>query len=144
MGGERRYISPLKDYLRDTHTAEPKWLHAKLGAMLPYQQALEILALLLPSSGSESHVTLRNHTIAVGHAVQSSAPSVDNAHSPEPIAERDIDVGCVRKAKPRSGTSDGKRETGAISIVVAAVGPRGKRPRVWASGRPRSSKLQPR
>lgn len=123
-----RYISPLKNYLRETNTAELKWLHAKLGAMLPYRQALEILAFLLPSSGRDSHVTLRNHTIAVGQAVQSSTLPVNGAHSPEPIAELGIDVGYVRKTKSRPTPSDGKRETGAISIVVAAVGPRGKRP----------------
>jgi hypothetical protein len=67
-----RYISPLKNYLRETYTAELKWLHAKLGAMLPYRQALEILSLLLPSSGRDSHVSIRNHTIEIGQAVRTS------------------------------------------------------------------------
>jgi hypothetical protein len=46
-----RYISPLKNYRSEAYTAELKWMHAKLGAMLPYRQTLEILSLLLPSSG---------------------------------------------------------------------------------------------
>lgn len=138
---ERRYISPLKNYLSDACTAELKWLHAKLGAMLPYRQALEILSMFLPSSGRDSHVTLRNHTIAVGQAVQSASLPIKTHHR-EAVAELGIDAGYVRKAKPRSAPSDGRRETGAISIVVAAVGPRGERPRVWASAQPRTSKLQ--
>lgn len=134
-----RYISPLKAYLLATHTAELKWLHAKLGAMLPYRQALEVLALLLPSSGRDSHVTIRNHTIEVGQAIRSSNPPHDPARNRKAIAELGIDVGYVRKAKPRSG--DSQQDTGAISIVVAAVGPRGRRPRVWASAQPRTTKL---
>lgn len=137
-----RYISPLKNYLSQAYTAELKWLHAKLGAMLPYRQALEILSMFLPSSGRDSHVTIRNHTIAVGQALRSASPPINDIHRREPIAELGIDAGYVRKAKPRSAPSDGRLETGAISIVVAAVGPRGERPRVWASAQPRTSKLQ--
>jgi hypothetical protein len=137
-----RYISPLKNYLRETYTAELKWLHAKLGAMLPYRQALEVLSLLLPSSGRDSHVTIRNHTIAIGQAVWTSTPPDTCGLSAEAIAELGIDVGYVRKARPRSKPGDSSKETGAISILVAAVGPRGKRPRVWASAQPRTKKLQ--
>lgn len=137
-----RYISPLKDYVREMCTAELKWLHAKLGAMLPYRQALDILALLLPSSGRNSHVTVRNHTIAVGQAVRTSPRPREHERPRDSIAELGIDVGYVRKAKARSRSRDGERETGAISVVVAAVGPRGQRPRVWASAQPRSPKLQ--
>ena len=136
------YVSPLKNYLCETYTAELKWLHAKLGAMLPYRQALEVLSLLLPSSGRDSHVTVRNHTIAVGKVVRSSSLPIKDADTRGPIAELGIDVGYVRKAKPRRTPHDGRRETGAISIVVAAVGPRGKRPRVWASAQPRNATLR--
>ena len=137
-----RYVSPLKGYLRDRYTAELKWLHAKLGAMLPYRQALEVLSLLLPSSGRDSHVTLRNHTIEVGRTLRSASLPASQVQPPEQVAELGIDVGYVRKARSRRAQSNGQRETGAISIVVAAVGPRGKRPRVWASAQPRTSKLQ--
>lgn len=136
-----RYISPLKNYLRETYTAELKWLHAKLGAMLPYRQALEILSLLLPSSGRDSHVSIRNHTIAIGQAVRNSTPPISRGHSAEPNAELGIDVGYIRKIRPRSKPKDSPSETGAISILVAAVGPRGKRPRVWASAQPRTTNL---
>ena len=107
--------------------------------MLPYRQALEVLGLLLPSSGRDSHVTIRNHTIEVGQAIRSSNPPHDASRNRKPIAELGIDVGYVRKAKPRSG--DSQRDTGAISIVVAAVGPKGRRPRIWASAQPRATKL---
>lgn len=43
-----RYVSPLKDYLPAASSAELRWLHAKLGAMLPYRQAHTVMQLLLP------------------------------------------------------------------------------------------------
>jgi hypothetical protein len=97
-----RYISPLKNYLRETYTAELKWLHATLGALLPYGQGLEILSLLLPSSDRDSHASIRNHTIEIGQAVRTSTPPNSGGHSAEPIAELGIDVGHERKSSPRS------------------------------------------
>lgn len=101
----------------------------------------EILSLVLPSSGQDNHVTLRNHTIAVGQVIRSSPSPITVPPSSEPVAELGIDVGYVRKTKARSAPKQSQTETGAISIVVAAVGPRGKQPRVWASAQPRTSKL---
>lgn len=109
--------------------------------MLPYRQALEIFSLLLPSSGRDSHFSIRNHTIEIGQAVRTSTPPNSDGRSVEAIAELGIDVGYVRKARLRSKPGDSSKETGAISILVAAVGPRGKRPRVWASAQPRTTKL---
>jgi hypothetical protein len=63
---ESRYVSPLKNYLPETSTGELRWLHATLGASMPYRQAMQVMRLLLPTSGRDNHVTLRNHTVSVG------------------------------------------------------------------------------
>ena len=133
-----RYLSPLKSYVSDTFTPELKWLHAKLGAMLPYRQALDVLTLLLPSSGRDNHVSLRNHTVAVGQATRLASPPHRDGAQQAPIAEMGVDVGYVRKAKR---ADDSKTESGSISILVAAVGPKGALPRVWASAQPRTGTL---
>ena len=69
-GGDKvRYLSPLKNYLSEVSTGELRWLHAKLGAEMPYRQALEVIGLMLPTSGRSIHVTLRNHTMKVGESI---------------------------------------------------------------------------
>jgi hypothetical protein len=61
-GADRsRYVSPLKDYVTEASTGELRWLHAELGATMPYRQAKGVMDLLLPTSGRDSHVTIRNH-----------------------------------------------------------------------------------
>jgi hypothetical protein len=72
-----RYASPLKSHLADASTGELRWLHAELGATMPYRQAKQVIDLLLPTSGRDSHVTIRNHTVAVIHSARkASAPVV--------------------------------------------------------------------
>lgn len=60
------YLSPLKALLVEVSTGELRGLHAELGAMMPYRQAQRVMDLLVPTSGGDSHVTIRNHTIAIG------------------------------------------------------------------------------
>ena len=69
-----RYVSPLKSYLTDASTGELRWLHAELGATMPYRQAKQVMDLLLPTSGRDSHVTIRNHTVALGKSIQHAQP----------------------------------------------------------------------
>ena len=38
-----RYVSPLKNYLPKSTTGELRWLHASLGAMMPYRQAMRVM-----------------------------------------------------------------------------------------------------
>lgn len=133
-----RYLSPLKAYVSETVTPELKWLHARLGAMFPYRQALEVLGLLLPSSGRDNHVSLRSHNVSVGQATRSASPPKHEHGQQTLLAEMGVDVGYVRKAK---SLEDPKPDSGSISILVAAVGPRGALPRVWASAQPRTANL---
>ena len=62
----------------------------------------------------------------------------------EPVGELGIDVGYVRKVrKAATGEKpDRRKDSSSIAIVVAALGPVGKAPRVWASAMPRSKGLQ--
>lgn len=112
--------------------------------MLPYRQAMRVMELLLPTNGRDNHVTLRNHTVAVGASIQRAAPPDRPRGAIEPVGELGIDVGYVRKVKSvdsGKGAEIGK-DTSSIAIVVAAVGAVGRSPRVWASALPRSKGLQ--
>lgn len=72
-------------------------------------------------------MTIRNHTLSVGQAIQSDSHLKNPYREVEKHAELGIDVGHVRQIKGRG--------SGTISIVAAALGPVGKSPRVWASTR---------
>lgn len=61
-----RYVSPFKNYLTEASTGERRWLHAELGATMPYLQAKAVTDILIPTSGRDNHVTIRNHTVAIG------------------------------------------------------------------------------
>ena len=141
---QSRDVSPLKGYLPESTTGELRWLHASLGAMMPYRQALRVMELLLPTNGRDNHVTLRNHTVAVGASIQSAAPPDRPRNAIEPVGELGIDVGYVRKIKSadKDKGADIGKVSSSIAIVVAAVGAVGKPPRVWASALPRSKRLQ--
>ena len=41
------YISPMKDYVPESSTGELQWLHATLGASMPYRQATHVMRLLV-------------------------------------------------------------------------------------------------
>jgi hypothetical protein len=61
-------------------------------------------------------------------------------------AELGIDVGYVRRARSNGQGKSKREETGkgpsSIAVAVAALGPAGKQPRVWASAMPRTRRLQ--
>ena len=141
-----RYVTPLKGYVFEAATGELRWLHAELGATMPYRQARHVLDMLLPTSGRDSHVTIRNHTIAVGKCVQKAAPSRPWCTEEKPDAELGIHVGYVRLArsnhKGHHGCGETPKSASSIPVVVAALGPVGEQPRVWASAMPRTKRLQ--
>ena len=129
-----RYVSPLKVYLPESSTPELRGLHAKLGAMLPYRQACAVMELLLPMSGRHNHVTLRNHTLGMGAAVEKDGkpPRLKTPVAQE--SELGIDVAHVRQVMGHDSSS--------IAVVTAAVGPVGQSPRIWASAQPRTKHLR--
>ncbi|CAN7799154.1 ISKra4 family transposase [Paraburkholderia hospita] len=142
-----RYVSPLKNYLTEASTGELRWLRAELGATMPYRQAKAVMDLLLPTSGRDNHVTIRNHTVAIGKSIQHAPPVRRWCETEKPIAELGIDVGYVRRARcNRKGSGkENRAEAGnrpsSIAVVVAALGQAGKQPRVWASAMPRTRRL---
>ena len=72
--------------------------------MLPYRQAHDVLQLMLPIGNRHNHVTVRNHTVAVGASVQTEPPLRHAKDEIEVEAELGIDVGYIRQVKGR-GTS---------------------------------------
>lgn len=115
-----RYVSPLKNCLKEASTGELRWLHAELGATMPYRQAKQVMDFLLPTSGRDSHVTIRNHTMAVGESLQHAQPVRRWCEEIKPIAELGIDVGYARQTR-----SNGKgmrwSRAGAHSVVQVRV-----------------------
>ena len=144
---DSRYVSPLKNYLTEASTGELRWLHAELGATMPYRQARAVMDLLLPTSGRDNHVTIRNHTVAIGKSIRHARPVRRWCETEKPIAELGIDVGYVRRARcNRKGSGkENRAEAGnrpsSIAVVVAALGQAGMQPRVWASAMPRTKLL---
>ena len=135
-----RYVTSLKGYLFEAATGELRWLHAELGATMPYRQAKRVMDLLLATSGRDSHVTIRNHTMAIGKCVQNAKPLRPWCEEKKPYADLGIDVGYVRLArsnrKGQHGRGDALKGTFSIPVVVATLGPAGEQPRVWASAMP--------
>ncbi|CAE6776562.1 hypothetical protein R69927_04092 [Paraburkholderia domus] len=125
--------------LTEASTGELRWLHAELGATMPYRQAKAVMDLLLPTSGSDNHVTIRNHTVAIGKSIQHARPVRPWCETEKPIAELGIDVGYVRRARcNRKGSGkENRSEAGnwssSIAVVDVALGQAGEQPRVWAS-----------
>jgi hypothetical protein len=103
---------------------------------MPYRQAKAVMDLLLPTSGRDNHVTIRNHTVAIGKSIQHAPPVRRWCETEKPIAELGIDVGYVRRARcNRKGSGkENRAEAGnrpsSIAVVVAALGQAGKQPRV--------------
>lgn len=114
---------------------------------MPYRQAKSVMDLLLPTSARDNHVTIRNHTVAVGRSIQHAKPVRRWCEATKPNAELGIDVGYVRRARcNRKGSGKENRaaaghESSAIAVVVAALGQAGEQPRVWASAMPRTKRL---
>ncbi|GAB7540444.1 hypothetical protein CS8_001050 [Cupriavidus sp. 8B] len=115
---------------------------------MPYRQAKQVMDLFLPTSGRDSHVTIRNHTMAVGKSLQHAQPVRRWCEEIRPIAELGIDVGYVRRARSNGKGASKDNRAGAgkssssIAVVVAALGQTGRQPRVWASAMPRTKRLQ--
>ncbi|MBW9118088.1 hypothetical protein JNB88_31230 [Rhizobium cauense] len=59
-------FAPLKENFPDRATPELMELTARLGSMMPYQQAAAVLAEFLPVEPTETHATVRKRTIRIG------------------------------------------------------------------------------
>ena len=70
MPGVDFTITPVSELCPDRATAELMTLTAKLGAVMPYRSAAEILADFLPGQTPTRHTTLRHRTLAVGKRLE--------------------------------------------------------------------------
>ena len=66
MSGVDFTITPVSDLCPDRTTAELITLKAKLGEVMPYRAAAEVLADFLPGQTPTRHTTLRHCTLALG------------------------------------------------------------------------------
>ncbi len=114
-----RYVSPLMNYSTDANTGDLPWLHAEFGATTPKR----VMDRLLPTSSRDSHVTIRNHTVAVGKSLQHTQPVRQWCEETKPKPERGIDVGYVRQARSngKGAGKDNRAGTGNESSSIAMV-----------------------
>jgi hypothetical protein len=70
MPGVDFTITPVSELCPDRATAELMTLTAKLGALMPYRAAAEVLADFLPGQTPTRHTTLRHRTLAIGKRLE--------------------------------------------------------------------------
>jgi len=70
MPGVDFTITPVSELCPDRATAELMTLTAKLGALMPYRAAAEVLADFLPGQMPTRHTTLRHRTLAIGKRLE--------------------------------------------------------------------------
>jgi len=128
----------LRDICPDQATAELMERSARLGSLLPYRKAAEVMAEFLPIKPTESFVTLRHRTLKLGERLDERArerawfepPStterrqmeLDLPNDPEREFVVSIDTAHVRASRAEAGRN--------FEIVVARCGRggRGSRP----------------
>ena len=70
MSGVDFTITPVSELCPDRATAELMTLTAKLGALMPYRTAAEVLADFLPGQSPTRHTTLRHRTLTIGKRLE--------------------------------------------------------------------------
>jgi hypothetical protein len=79
-------LTPVSELCPDRATAELMALTAKLGALMPYRAAAEVLADFLPGQSPTRHTTLRHRTLAIGKRLEEKEEQrmvVENADTQE-------------------------------------------------------------
>ena len=76
----------LRDICPDQATPELMERSARLGSLLPYRKAAEVMAEFLPIKPTESFVTLRHRTLKVGERLDEKARRVRKRGAPCPCA----------------------------------------------------------
>jgi hypothetical protein len=62
-------FAPLKEICPDRATSALMQLTARLGSIMPYRQAANVLTKFLPVEPTETHATVRKRTIRVGERI---------------------------------------------------------------------------
>ena len=101
----------LNEICPDQATPELMELTARLGSMLPYRKAAEILAEFLPIKPTEGHVTARKRTLTVGARLEEQSLRRERNNPP---------ITCERKQLELSLPNDPLREF-VVSIDTAHV-----------------------
>lgn len=127
-------FAPLKEICPDRATPELMELTARLGSMMPYRQAANVLAEFLPVKPTETHATVRKRTIRVGERLDDQVAreewcakaKVEERHQLEMQLPGDrrkefvisVDTAHVRSADPNSARN--------FELVVARCGRGGR------------------
>lgn len=130
--------SVLADICPDQATPELMERSARLGALLPYRKAAEVMAEFLPLKPSESFVTLRHRTLKLGERLDERAQErawfeppataerrqgeLDLPNDPEREFVVSIDTAHVRASRAEAGKSF------EIAVARCGRGGRGSRP----------------
>lgn len=127
-------FAPLKEICPDRATSELMELTARLGSVMPYRQAANVLTKFLPVEPTETHATVRKRTIRVGERIDDQVAR-EEWHARREMEERhqlemslpgdrskefviSIDTAHVRSAEPNSGRN--------FELVVARCGRGGR------------------
>jgi hypothetical protein len=130
--------SVLRDICPDQATPELVELSARLGSLLPYRKAAEVMAEFLPIKPTESFVTLRHRTLKLGERLDEKARQrawfeppataerrqmeLDLPNDPEREFVVSIDTAHVRASRAEVGRSF------EIAVARCGRGGRGSRP----------------
>ena len=110
-------FAPLKDICTDRATPELMELTARLGSMMPYQQAAKVLAEFLPIEPTEKHTTVRKRTISIGERF--ADPIAEEERAQDPKRRSEINSKCSFPAiASRSASSASTRRMFAASIQI--------------------------
>ncbi|MET4691169.1 hypothetical protein AB7M37_004808 [Sinorhizobium fredii] len=127
-------FAPLKEICPDRATSELMELTARLGSVMSYRQAANVLTKFLPVEPTETHATVRKRTIRVGERIDDQVANeewlatrkMEERHQLEMPLPGDrrkefvisIDTAHVRSAEPNSARS--------FELVVARCGRGGR------------------
>jgi hypothetical protein len=117
-------ITALGGICPDRATPELMELTARLGSLVPYRKAAELLAELLPIEPTEGHVTVRNRTLKVGSRLEEQSLRQEGVNPP---------VTCGREQLELRMSDDPLREF-VVSVDTAHVrGNDAETPEIWKS-----------
>jgi hypothetical protein len=148
-------FAPLQEICPDQATSELMELTARLGSMMPYRQAANVLAQFLPIEPSESHATVRKRTIRVGQRLDDQVAEEERRARSQADDRRQlelelpgdrrrefvisVDTAHVRSADPKPARNfelvvarcgrGGRGEAGGLYFVTASTDQRAIRDR---------------
>jgi len=83
----------LNEICPDQATPELMELTARLGSMLPYRKAAELLAEFLPIEATEGHVTARKRTLTVGARLEKQSLRQELENPPMTCDRKQLELG---------------------------------------------------